>query len=60
MKEFVSELQDHQFTGKIKIKESEDKEEILTIFIDEDQDKKIEPLVEYKINDKEEIRTIAV
>ena len=30
------------------------------MFIDEDQDKKIEPLVEYEINDEEEIRTIAV
>ena len=38
MKQVVNELQDYEFTGKVKIKESEDEKEIFTMFIDEDED----------------------
>ena len=38
MKRFVNELYDYGFTGKVKIEESEDEEEILAMDIDGDQD----------------------
>ena len=69
--QFVNDLYDYELTGEVKIEENEDKEEITTIVIDEDQvsvDEKTEekmedvykPLVSYEISDNEEIETIVV
>ena len=71
MKQFVNELYDYEFTGEVKIEESEDEEEITAMVIDEDQgnvdektNEKMEdvskPLVSYEISDEEEIETIVV
>ena len=69
MKQFVNELYDYEFNGKVKIEKSGDEEEIPTIIIGEDQhcvDEKTEEkmkdvsetVVSYGISDEKEIETI--
>ena len=71
MKSFVNELYDYEFTGEVKIKESEDAKEIPTMVIDEEDecvDEKTQekterfskPLSSYEIIDEEDIETIVV
>ena len=38
VKQFVNEMYDHEFTGKVKIEDREDEEETLAMVIDEDYD----------------------
>ena len=52
MKQFFNELCDYEFTGEVKIEESEDEEEIPTMVIDEDQDSVDEKTEEKKYDSK--------
>ena len=70
MKTFVNELSHYEFTGEVRIEESEDKKETPKMAIDEDTgivDEKTEekidvskPLVSCEISDEEERETVVV